>query len=210
MTIQAVIWDFGGVISSSPFEAFRRFERDRGLPPDFLRAVNATNHLDNAWAKFERSEIDLDGFDVAFRAETGARGHAVGGREVIGLLGGEIRPMMVSALQRLRPHLRLGLITNNVHAGDTAGVDAQGRQAVLALFHHVIESAKVGLRKPDPAIYRLMCEGLGVPPEQAVFLDDLGVNLKPARAMGMRTIKVDEPAQALAELEAHVGLRLRD
>lgn len=210
MTIQAVIWDFGGVISSSPFEAFRRFERDRGLPPDFLRAVNATNHLDNAWAKFERSEIDLDGFDAAFRAETGARGHAVGGREVIGLLGGEIRPMMVSALQRLRPHLRLGLITNNVHAGDTAGVDAQGRQAVLALFHHVIESAKVGLRKPDPAIYRLMCEGLGVPPEQAVFLDDLGVNLKPARAMGMRTIKVDDPAQALAELEAHVGLRLRD
>lgn len=209
MTIQAVIWDFGGVISSSPFEAFRRFEQARGLPQDFLRTVNATNHLDNAWAKFERSEIDLDAFDAAFRAETTALGHAVGGREVIGLLGGEIRPMMVTALQRLRPQLRLGLITNNVHAGDTAGVDAQGRHAVLALFHQVIESAKVGLRKPDPAIYRLMCDALAVAPEQAVFLDDLGINLKPARAMGMRTIKVDDPGQALAELEAHVGFPLR-
>jgi putative hydrolase of the HAD superfamily len=209
MTIQAVIWDFGGVISSSPFEAFRRFESARGLPAEFLRSVNARNHLDNAWARFERSEMDLEQFDAAFRAESSALGHAVGGREVVALLGGEIRPAMVDALRLLRPRLRLGLITNNVRAGDTAGADPHGRTEILALFHHVIESAKVGLRKPDPAIYRLMCDALGVQPQHAVFLDDLGVNLKPARAMGMQTIKVDDPDEALAQLERHVGFALR-
>lgn len=207
--VRAVIWDFGGVITSSPFESFRRFEQSNQLPPDFLRQVNARNHLDNAWARFERSELDLPQFDAAFRAETAALGHPVNGRDVISLLGGAIRPAMVNALLLLRPRLQLGLITNNVRAGETPGVDAGGRQSVLALFHQVIESAKVGLRKPDPAIYRMMCEALDVPPEEAVFLDDLGINLKPARAMGMRTIKVEDPERALDELERLVGFSLR-
>ena len=207
--IQAVIWDFGGVISSSPFEAFRQFEQDRGLPVDFLRRVNATNHLDNAWARFERSDIDLAAFDAEFAAESAALGHAVRGREVIALLGGRIRPEMVEALRRLAPRLKIGLITNNVASPDGDGFDPGGRGEVLALFHHVIESAKVGLRKPDPAIYRLMTDALGVAPAQAVFLDDLGVNLKPARALGMHTIKVDEPGPALQQLEALVGFPLR-
>lgn len=208
-TIAAVIWDFGGVISSSPFDAFTRFEAARGLPPGFLRQVNARNHLDNAWARFERSELNLEAFDVAFRAETTALGHPVRGRDVVSLLGGEIRPMMVEALRRLRPRLKLGLITNNVNASETPGADPSGRPEVLALFHQVIESAKAGVRKPDPAIYRMMCDALAVAPEQAVFLDDLGINLKPARAMGMKTIKVEDPVRALAELEAHVGFALR-
>jgi putative hydrolase of the HAD superfamily len=208
--IQAVIWDFGGVISSSPFESFSRFERERGLPPDFLRGVNATNHHNNAWARFERNDIDLQGFDQAFADECAALGQVVRGREVIELLGGTIRPAMVDALRRLRPRLKIGLITNNVASPDSAGLNPSGRDAVLALFHAVIESSKVGVRKPDPAIYRMMCEALGVAPRQAVFLDDLGVNLKPARDMGMQTIKVGDPDLALAQLEALVGFALRD
>lgn len=206
--IQAVIWDFGGVISSSPFEAFERFERERGLPAGFLRQVNATNPLDNAWAQFERSVIDLEAFDQAFANEAAALGGAVRGREVIALLGGQIRPEMVEALRRLRPRLKIGLITNNVVSPHSPGLEPSGRDQILALFHQVIESCKVGLRKPDPAIYRLMCEALAVEPAQCVFLDDLGINLKPAREMGMRTIKVGEAAPALRQLEDWVGFAL--
>lgn len=208
--IQAVIWDFGGVISSSPFDSFRRFELERGLPTDFLRRVNATNHHDNAWARFERNDIDLAGFDQAFADECAALGQSVRGREVIELLGGTVRPAMVEALRRLRPRLKIGLITNNVASPDSAGLNPSGRDEVLALFHEVIESSKAGIRKPDPAIYRMMCAALGVAPEQSVFLDDLGVNLKPARELGMHTIKVDDPDLALRQLEALVGFSLRD
>ena len=209
--IQAVIWDFGGVITSSPFEAFARFEQDRGLPRNFLRGINATNHLDNAWARFERNDIDLAGFDRAFAAESAALGHEVRGREVIALLGGTVRPAMVEALRRLRPRVKIGLITNNVASPEGhTGFESPGRAEIIGLFHHVIESSKAGLRKPDPAIYRLMSEALAVPPERSVFLDDLGVNLKPARAMGMHTIKVDDPDQALQQLEALVGFALRN
>lgn len=208
--IHAVIWDFGGVISSSPFEAFARFERERGLPSGFLRGINATDPDANAWARFERSEIDLDAFDAAFAAEAAARGHAVRGREVIALLGGAIRPAMVEALRRLRGRVKIGLITNNVAAPGTPGMDADGRGAVLALFDEVVESSKVGLRKPDPAIYRLMLDRLGAEAPRSVLLDDLGVNLKPARELGLHTIKVADPDEALGRLEALVGFALRD
>lgn len=206
--IQAVIWDFGGVITTSPFEAFSAYEQAHGLPTDFLRGVNARNHLDNAWARFERSDIDLDAFDQAFADESAALGHRVPGRDVIALLGGTLRPEMVTALQRLRPRLKIGLITNNVRAGGQSGDHGEARSAVIALFHHVIESAKVGLRKPDPAIYQMMCQALGVAPAQAVFLDDLGVNLKPARDLGMHTIKVADSGPALQRLQALVGFAL--
>ncbi|MEO8297235.1 MAG: HAD-IA family hydrolase [Burkholderiales bacterium] len=209
-SIQAVIWDYGGVITTSPFEAFARFECERGLPDGLLRRVNAANHLDNAWARFERSQLDIDGFDQAFAAECAALGHSVRGRDVVAVLGGSIRPAMVEALRRLRPRLKIGLITNNVRTTDPDGFDEGGRSEILTLFHHVIESAKAGVRKPDPAIYKMMCEALGVAPAQTVFLDDLGVNLKPARALGMHTIKVDDPDEALQQLEALVGFALRD
>lgn len=207
--IDAVIWDFGGVISSSPFEAFARFEREHGLPPDFLRGINARNHLDNAWAKFERNEIGLDAFDEAFAQESAAQGHAVRGKDVVALLGGDIRPQMVQALKTLRPRLKIGLITNNVASKDNDGFDPTHRREILGLFHEVIESSKLGLRKPDPRIYQLMLQQLDVAPERAVFLDDLGINLKPARALGLHTIKVGDPDLALAELEALVGFSLR-
>ena len=212
----AVIWDFGGVITSSPFEAFAQFETANELPRDFIRSINATNPDTNAWALFERSEIDADAFDAAFQAEATARGHSVRGAEVLALLAGDIRPEMVAVLQRLVDEdYKIGCITNNVKSGSGAGMarskeKAAAVGAVMELFSHVIESSKVGIRKPDPEIYKMACTALDVTPERAVFLDDLGVNLKPARALGMATIKVSGAEQAISELETLLGHPLRD
>ncbi|MFT4277035.1 MAG: HAD-IA family hydrolase [Rhodopseudomonas sp.] len=209
--IEAVIWDFGGVLTSSPFEAFARFETERGLPADIIRRTNAANHFENAWAKFERAEIDLDTFDALFAEESRALGAEVRGRDVLPLLSGSLRPEMVNALKIVKQNHKTGCITNNLPANAIGS--ASGRTLyiaeVMALFDHVIESAKIGLRKPDPKIYQMMIDALGVDPKACVYLDDLGVNLKPAREMGMTTIKVASADQAIAELEAATGLSLR-
>ena len=206
--IQAVIWDFGGVISSSPFEAFARYEAARGLPANFLRTVNATNPHDNAWAKLERSEFGVEAFDEAFAAESRALGHEVRGAEVLPLLAGEIRPEMVEALRRIGARMKTGCITNNFTAMGASPMGSLYKAEIMGLFHHVIESAKAGVRKPDPRIYTMMTDALGVAPAHCVYLDDLGINLKPARDLGMRTIKVGDAAPALVELERHVGFPL--
>jgi putative hydrolase of the HAD superfamily len=209
--IEAVIWDFGGVITSSPFEAFARFETERGLPPDIIRRTNAANHLENAWAKFERAEVDLDSFDRLFAAESLALGAEVRGADVLPLLSGDLRPEMIEALRRVKAKFKTGCITNNLPANSIGSKGGRSLYVaeVMALFDHIIESAKICLRKPDPRIYRMMLEALDVDPERCVYLDDLGVNLKPAREMGMTTIKVVSAAQAIAELEAATGLSLR-
>jgi putative hydrolase of the HAD superfamily len=211
MGIRAVIFDFGGVILTSPFEAFARYERDNGLPEGFLRRLNATNPDTNAWSRLERAEVDWAGFADLYEAEARAAGHEIDGRAVLALLAGEVRPAMVEALRRCHDRLKTGLLTNNfVVPGAPGQALSEGTMAGLAdLFDVVVESSKVGLRKPDSAIYELVCRELGVEPREAAFLDDLGVNLKPARAMGMTTIKVDDPDQALAELERVVGFPLR-
>jgi putative hydrolase of the HAD superfamily len=210
VAIEAVIFDFGGVLTSSPFEAFARFERERGLPVDIIRRTNAANHLENAWAKFERAEVDIETFDRLFAEESRALGAEVRGRDVLPLLQGDLRPDMVEALKRIKARFRTGCITNNLPAnaiGSRTGRSLYVAE-VMVLFDHVIESAKIGLRKPDPRIYRMMIETLDVEPEACVYLDDLGVNLKPAREMGMTTIKVTSGPQAIAELEAATGLTL--
>ena len=209
--IEAVIWDFGGVLTSSPFEAFARFEAERGLPADIIRRTNAANHLENAWARFERAEVDIETFDELFATESLALGAEVRGRDVLPLLAGDLRPEMVEALRRTRAKLKTGCITNNLPANaiGSAGGRTLYITEVMALFDHVIESAKLGLRKPDPRIYRMMVEAIGVDPKHCVYLDDLGVNLKPAREMGMTTIKVVSAPQAIADLEAATGLSLR-
>jgi len=208
--IEAVIWDFGGVLTSSPFEAFARYERERGLPENFIRGINATNPDTNAWALFERSEVTLEQFDELFAQEAIAKGHEVRGRDVVELLAGDIRPTVVNALKACKARVKVGCITNNVPAGKGAGMARSEDKAaqvaeVMALFDHVIESSKLGIRKPDPRIYELACETLGVSPANCVYLDDLGINLKPAKMLGMTTIKVVEPGQAMTELEAAVG-----
>lgn len=211
MTVRAVIWDFGGVITSSPFEAFNRYEAERGLPPNLIRTVNATNPDANAWALFERAEIDTAAFDVKFLEESTALGHPVRGSEVLPLLSGDVRPRMVAALEACKASFRVGCITNNVQTGHGAGMagtsDKAARvAAVMALFDEVIESSKAGVRKPDPRIYQMMCERLEVDPSACVYLDDLGINCKPAAALGMTAIKVGGVDQALAELAAATGL----
>ena len=213
MNFDAVIWDFGGVITSSPFDAFNAYEAERGLPRDTIRAINARNPDSNAWAQLERNEIDGAGFDALFAAEAAAAGHAIGGGAVLALLSGTIRPRMVAALDTCRAAgLRLGCITNNAPVGQGAGMarDAETSAAVAAVmtrFDHVIESSKAGVRKPDPRIYAMMVETLGVPAARCIYLDDLGINCKPAAMMGMSAIKVVGEDQALADLAALLALR---
>jgi len=209
--IDAVIWDFGGVFTASPFEAFARYERDNGIPVGVIRQINSTNHENNAWAMFERADLDIAGFDEAFAAEAKAFGHHIPGRDVIALLAGEFRPEMFEALRRIKTRFKTGCITNNMPSNATDAA-TEGRalyaREIRELFDEVIESSKIGIRKPDPRIYTMMCEKLGVRPDACVYLDDLGVNLKPARAMGMITIKVESGPQAIAELEAATGMKL--
>ena len=206
-----MIFDFGGVLTSSPFEAFTRFETERGLPADIIRRTNAANHLENAWAKFERAEVDIETFDHLFAAESLALGAEVRGRDVLPLLQGDLRPEMVEVLKRIKAQFKTGCITNNLPANAIGSMTGRSLYVgeVMVLFDHVIESAKIGLRKPDPRIYQLMVETLKVDPKSCVYLDDLGINLKPAREMGMTTIKVLNAAQAIGELEAATGMALR-
>ncbi len=213
MTVRAILWDFGGVLTTSPFEAFNRFEAERGLPRDFIRRVNATDPDTNAWARLERNEIDLAGFDALFRRESAALGHPVDGRDILPLLAGDLRPEMVRALELCRARLRCVCVTNNANYGEGPSMSSDAARAaeirrVFDLFHEVVESRVVGVRKPDPRIYEIACEAARAAPEEIVYLDDLGINLKPARALGMTTIKVVDPAEALAGLAAAVGFAL--
>jgi putative hydrolase of the HAD superfamily len=208
VTIRAVMFDFGGVISSSPFEAFEHLEEEQRLPRGFIRSVNATNADTNAWARLERGEVDLETFGPLWAAEAEALGGpAMDGRLVLERLAGEIRPQMVEAVRLCGTTYMTACLTNNfVRAEATLSAQVAG---VYALFDAVLESRVLGVRKPDPRFYELACETLGVRPDESVFLDDLGVNLKPARALGMHTIKVADPDEALAELGRLTGLPLR-
>lgn len=211
--VKAVIWDFGGVFTSSPFERFAEYETAKGMPVGTIRGINATNPDTNAWAQFERSDVDLDSFDGLFLAESTAIGHPIPGKDVIALLSGTLRPEMVRALDLIRQDRICACITNNVRAGHGPGIASDSEKAaavaeVMARFQIVVESSKVNLRKPDPEIYRLACREIGIDPSEAVYLDDLGINLKPAKALGMQTIKVTGAQQALTELGAILDMKL--
>jgi putative hydrolase of the HAD superfamily len=210
--LRAVFFDFGGVVLSSPFEAFNAYEESRGLPRDFIRRVNSANPDSNAWAKLERSELSPRDFDEVFARESEALGYRVPGADILSLLHGEIRPEMVRAIDTVKSHGYLtACLTNNVllTPDDRNAPDAAKRKeitAILERFDALIESSKVGVRKPEPRFYEIACETVGVEPSQCVFLDDLGINLKPAAAMGMKTIKVTSAAQALGELSQILSL----
>ena len=209
-SIRAVLFDFGGVITSSPFEAFRRFEHERGLPTGFLQSINRNQPDSNAWALFERGELSAKAFDEMFASESREAGHEVRGLDVVALVYGNVRPRMVEAVRRCRGKFITACLTNNFQGSPALPEPARARdwQSALALFDEVIESSKVGIRKPEKAFFELACDKLSIRPQEAVFLDDLGANLKPARAMGMHTIKVSDPDTALAELASVLRIDL--
>jgi putative hydrolase of the HAD superfamily len=218
MRYRAVIFDLGGVIFPSPFDAFRHYERARGLPHRFISEVIVANGEEGAWSRFERGELGPESFAAAFEAECATAGGAVVVEELFTGLrrdhDGGPRAEMVEAIRRLRAHgLRTAALTNNWVDADGA-THVSGASPLASqldeLFDTIVESAREGVRKPDPRIYSTTCDRLGVIPEESVFLDDLGANLKPARAMGMATIKVDDPVGALRELGAVLGITLHD
>jgi putative hydrolase of the HAD superfamily len=212
LRIEAVLWDFGGVILSSPFEAFNRYERDHDLPADFIRQLNATNPNTNAWARMERGEVDLLTFCELFEAEARALGFEIVGQDVLGMLSGEVRPQMVEAQRRIRDAgFRQALLTNNFTSGEEAdmGYARPEVEEAMTVYDVVVESSKAGVRKPDPDAYRLVLDALDVRAQAVVYLDDLGINLKPARELGMTTIKVIDPDDALDELSEVLGIDLR-
>jgi putative hydrolase of the HAD superfamily len=207
--IAGVLFDIGGVVQDSPLHAIARYERDHGLPANAInRAVVASGER-GAWSRLERGELTLDAWCAPFEADCRAHGVSVDGKRLMHYIteAGRERPQMLRAIARLREHrLRVGALTNNWVRDDVPA----GPHRLQAHFDVVIESQAVGMRKPDPRIYELACRELGVRPPETAFLDDIGANLKSARALGMHTIKVDDPSAALRELSALVGFDLLD
>ena len=211
LRFSSVFWDFGGVITSSPFEAFSNFELNNNLPKDFIRKVNSTNHKSNAWAQLEQSKINLEEFDVLFKKESKSLGYEVSGGQILNLLQGEIRPEMVNALEKLKKeNFTLACLTNNFNSGDKnqSALDDinEERTKIMNNFDYIIESKELGIRKPDVEFYLKALEISGADPKKTIFLDDLGINLKPAKELGMTTIKVLDSNQALKELGNLVGI----
>ena len=201
MNYKAILWDFGGVVTSSPFEAFNEFESANDLPLDLIRTINSENPDFNAWAKFESSQVSIEEFDELFFQEALTKGFQVRGKDIIKLLSGSIRKNMVDFLKELKGSYKLGCITNTVNSqDDLTDKDRQSKKEAMALFDHVVESSKVGIRKPNPEIYKMSCLALSVEPKECIYLDDLGINLKPARELGMATIKVVNPEEAIQEV----------
>ena len=201
MNYKAIIWDFGGVITSSPFEAFNDFEKKNDLPLDLIRNINSENPDQNAWAKFESNIVSIEEFDELFFQEALKKGFNVRGKDIIKLLSGSIRKNMVDFLKELKVSYKLGCITNTVNTKeDLTDKESQLKKEAMGLFDHVVESSKVGIRKPNPEIYKMSCEALSVEPKDCIYLDDLGINLKPARELGMATIKVVDPEEAIQEV----------
>lgn len=210
MTVRAVLFDLGGVLTDSPLSGFAAYEASAGLPAGLIVRLNTTDPDTNAWARYERGELDLAGFSEAFEAEARAAGHRVEAARVLAALSPPLRPAMVAAVRSLRAAgLPLGLVSNNVAPMPRTGALGD----LLALFDAVVESSVEGARKPEPSIYSLALSRLSaavgddLAPSDCAYLDDLGINLKPARALGFHTVKVTDPAAALAELSRLTGVR---
>ncbi len=209
----AVLFDLGGVVLGSPLHAIADYERELGIPANFVNRVVASTAPHGGWARLERGELSMAEFYVAFEADCRDAGHEISAREMMNRMNEATKPreVMLEAITRLRTAgLRTAAVTNNwVVPEEVADENPAGaKSAVAELFDVFVESSVEGLRKPDPAIYELTCERLSVSPTACVFLDDIGSNLKSARAMGIATIKVDTPEAALRELEELIGLEL--
>ncbi len=211
--LEAILWDFGGVFTTSPFENFNLLEERCGAPKDFIRTINSVNPTTNAWAQFESNRVSLEEFDELFATESKLAGYEIRGKEVISLLSGDLRPKMVELLKLCKEQYKVACITNNVKAGRGPGMSSDDDKAskvskVMELFDDVIESSVEGIRKPNPEIYKLACQRISVEPDKCLFIDDLGINLKPAKELGMKTIKVLNEAQALKDICLITNIKL--
>ena len=207
--VDGVLFDLGGVVMDSPLHAIARYERDHGLSANAVNRVVATAGETGAWARLERGELTVATFCAPFEADCRAQGVTIDSARLMAYVAeaGVPRPQMLEAIRRIRERgLRVGALTNNWKRDESE--DDVLRDQLRARFDVFIESRVVGLHKPDPRIYTLACEALGVAPARTAFLDDIGRNLKPARALGMATIKVDDPDEALRELAALLGFAL--
>jgi epoxide hydrolase-like predicted phosphatase len=205
MSYRAVIFDLGGVVVGSPLHAIAAYERDHEIPAGFINRVVVTTAPGGAWSRLERGELTLEEFYPEFEEDCADAGWRLSARALMNCVGAATvpRPQMLAAISRIRAAgLQAAALTNNWIA------EEPGTQLLRPHFDVFVESAVVGLRKPDPRIFELTCEQLRVTPTEAVFLDDIGSNLKAARALGMATIKVADPDAALGELEALLGVRL--
>ena len=206
MPYRAVIFDLGGVVLGSPLHAIAAYEREVGLPEGFVNRVVADSGAEGGWSRLERGELSMEAFYPVFEADCEARGHTLSARELMVRVHAatEPRPAMIEAVRRIRDRpLLAAALTNN-----WISEESQGTGLLRPHFDAFVESSVVGMRKPDPRIYTHTCETLGVAAEETVFLDDIGRNLKPARALGMTTIKVDAPDVALEELSGVLGFPL--
>ena len=203
--LAAVIFDLGGVVLGSPLHAIARFEREHGIPEGFVNRVVVESGATGAWSRLERGEIDLERFYGDFEADCGRAGRRVPARPMMERIAASAgpRPAMLEAVARIRSRgLKTAALTNNW------GGEGDGTRSLRVCFDVFVESCVLGLRKPDPRIYRHTLAELEVDAGSAVFLDDIGRNLKPARELGIATIKVDDPDRALAELAALLGFPL--
>jgi len=209
MSLRAVIFDLGGVILDSPLHAIARYEQGHGIPEGAVGRVVMETGPDGAWSRLERGEMSMEAFQRDFERECAAAGFSLSGAGLMAQIATcEPRPRMLAALRELRAAgLRLAALTNNWLPEREQG-DCDEPHALSRYFDVFVESARVGLRKPDPRIYTHVCNALRVAPEEAVFLDDIGRNLKSARQLGMQTIKVEDPEPALQELGQLLGLPL--
>jgi epoxide hydrolase-like predicted phosphatase len=216
MSYKAVLFDLGGVVLGSPLHAIADYERELGIPANFINRVVASTAPHGGWARLERGEISMEVFFDAFENDCRQAGEEISAREMMMRMSAATKPRnaMLRAIKRLRDaHLRVAALTNNWATPEDAEDTEQTDTASAEFREHFdvfVESRVEGLRKPDPKIYALTCERLGVTPDGCVFLDDIGSNLKTARKMGIATIKVENPEEALRELEVLVGLPLLD
>jgi putative hydrolase of the HAD superfamily len=209
MPRDAVIFDLGGVVLDSPLHAIARYEREAGIQAGFVNRVVVSTGPQGAWSRLERGELRVEEWVPEFERDCAEAGQMIDAARMMEAIRGasEPRPRMITAIRAIRARgLRVGALTNNWVAEEPAA--SRLGQELRGLFDAFVESAVVGLRKPDPRIYRHACDELGVAPEASIFLDDIGANLKAARALGMHTIKVDSAEQAIAELEAALGFPL--
>ena len=177
----------------------------------FIRKVNSTNPFNNAWAQLEQSKISLEEFDILFAKESKQLGKEILGHKVLSLLQGKIRPRIVKAIKTFK---ELGFLqaclTNNFNSGDRdiSALDDKNdeRLKIMELFDFIIESKEVGIRKPNNEFYELALTRTKADPEKTIFLDDLGINLKPAKLLKISTIKVVSEKQALNELSDLTGI----